>query len=227
MDIFWGWGLGTINTSSGAQALVVPSTQTFQGLAPIPSGGAQAAPLSISQIADGAGWKTTVLANTDTVPASFTLQFWHADGSALSLPLISQGSQQQVTGTIPVNGSMTIETAGGSGAFSQGWGQLTTSNSIGGTTIFRQSVPGRQDSEAAVRVIRAVGKVLVLPYDNTGPQTLLALVNPDSNNSRLPCQTCSPRRMATGESPISRALLWRLGDLACASAARHSPQSNC
>ncbi len=142
---------------------------------------------SISQIADGVGWKTTmVLVNTDTVPANFTLNFWHGDGSPLSLPLISQGSQQQVTGTIPVNGSVTLETPGPSGTtFSQGWGQLITSNSIGGTTIFRASVAGRQDTEASVPVTKPIGKTLLLPFDNTGPQTSLALVNTDATNTAV------------------------------------------
>lgn len=143
---------------------------------------------SISQIADGVGWKTTIiLANTDTVPANFTLNFWKADGTPLSLPLIGQGSQQQVTGQIPVNGAMTLETPGGAaGTFSQGWGQLTTSNSIGGATIFRASVPGRPDFEASVPVLTPVGQRLILPYDNSnGFATAVALVNPDPNNAAV------------------------------------------
>ena len=92
---------------------------------------------------------------------------------------------QQVSGQIPVNGSMTIATDGTSANLSTGWGQLVTSNSIGGTAIFRESVPGRQDSEAAVPIIRPVSPTLLLPYDNTGPQTSLALVNPDPINTAV------------------------------------------
>jgi len=137
---------------------------------------------AISQIADGAGWKTTmVLVNTDTVPANYTLNFWHGDGTPLTLPTNAQGSLPQITGTIPVNGSVTIETPGDAGgAFSQGWGQLVTSNSIGGTTIFRQANPGQEVSEASVPITRPAGNVLILPFDNrTGFATSLALVNPD------------------------------------------------
>jgi hypothetical protein len=142
---------------------------------------------SVSQIADGGGFKTTIiLANADTVPANFTLNFSHADGSPLSLPVLSQGSKQQVTGTIPVNGSVTIETPGGLGTFSQGWGQLVTSNSIGGTVIFRQSVPGTPSSEAAVPVTKPTSTVLVMPFDETtGFDTALALVNTDPNNAAI------------------------------------------
>jgi hypothetical protein len=139
---------------------------------------------SISQIADGAGWKTTIiLANTDVVPANFTLQFWQGNGSPLALSIGGQG-MQQVSGQIPVNGTTTIESDGTSANLSQGWGQLVTSNSIGGTAIFRESAPGRQPSEASVPIIPPVSSTLLLPYDNTnGLVTSLALVNPDPANA--------------------------------------------
>ena len=41
----------------------------------------------IAQIADGAGWKTTItLVNLDTVPANYTLRFFASDGALLRLP---------------------------------------------------------------------------------------------------------------------------------------------
>jgi hypothetical protein len=139
---------------------------------------------TISQIADGAGWKTTIiLANADTVPADFTLQFWSGDGSPLSLSIGGQG-MQQVSGEIPVNGTMTIKTDGTSANLSQGWGQLTTSNLMGGTAIFRQSVPGRPDFEAAVPITKPTSQQLIMPYDNTSSfATAFALVNPDPSNT--------------------------------------------
>jgi hypothetical protein len=138
---------------------------------------------SFSQIADGAGWKTTiVLVNADTVPAFFTLSFWKADGTALPLSIGGVGTPV-IQGTIPVNGTMTIASDGTSGDLSTGWGQLVTGNAIGGSVIFRESVPGQQASEAAVPILRPVSPTLLLPYDNTGPQTSLALVNPDPVNA--------------------------------------------
>jgi hypothetical protein len=138
---------------------------------------------SISQIADGAGWKTTIiLANLDTVPANFTLNFWQGTGSPLPLSIGGQG-MQQVTGQIPVNGTVTVASDGSSSNLSTGWGQLITTNAIGGTAIFRETVPGRQASEAAVAIIQPVSSTLILPYDNTnGLATSLALVNPDPVN---------------------------------------------
>ena len=110
------------------------------------------------------------------------------DGTPLSLPLVSQGSQTQVTGTIPVNGAVTLESVGDIGGnLSQGWGLLTTTNSIGGTVIFRQTVPGKQVSEAAVPLTKPISTMLILPYDNTTGAftTAAALVNPDPNNTAV------------------------------------------
>ena len=162
--------VSSIFDSNLARSLPHPDTVTASAAA------------AISQIADGAGWKTTIiLANTDVVPANFTLNFWQANGTGLTLSIGGQG-MQQVTGTIPVNGTVTIATDGSSPNLSTGWGQLVTSNAIGGTAIFRESVPGRQDTEAAVPIISPTSSTLLLPYDNTGPQTSLALVNPDPVN---------------------------------------------
>jgi len=92
---------------------------------PPPTSGASQA---LSQIADGSGWKTTiVLTNTDTVPAPYTLRFWKGDGTALTVPLGPNGSAvQQLTGTIPVNGSQTLDSPGTAAALAQGWGELIT-----------------------------------------------------------------------------------------------------
>jgi hypothetical protein len=163
--------VSSIFNSRLARSLAHPDT--------VPASAAKA----ISQIADGAGWKTTfILANSDTVPASFTLNFWKGDGSPLALSIGGQG-MQQVTGQIPVDGIVTIATDGSSPNLSTGWGQLISSNSIGGTAIFRESVPGQQDTEAGVPLIPAASPTWLLPFDNTGPQTSAALVNPDPANS--------------------------------------------
>lgn len=165
-----------------ANYTLTPSTGGGGTTPPPPTGPSQA----ISQIADGTGWKTTiVLTNLDTAPASYTLRFWKGDGTAQTFPLGANGAGvQQLTGTIPVNGSQTLETPGTANTLSQGWGELTTSNAIGGTAIFRQRVQGRQDSEGSVRLTTPVSKKVLLPFDNTqGFVTALALVNPDATKT--------------------------------------------
>jgi hypothetical protein len=55
---------------------------------------------------------------------------------------------------------------------------------MGGTAIFRQSVTGRPDFEAAVPITRPTSQPLMLAYDNTSSfATTFALVSPDPVNS--------------------------------------------
>ncbi|MBS1831120.1 MAG: DUF3500 domain-containing protein [Acidobacteria bacterium] len=142
-------------------------------------------PQTISQIADGSGWKSTIiLANTGTATASFTARFWNGSGAALTLPLGSDGTVSELSGTIPVNGLRVIETAGTATALSQGWAELLSNDSIGGTAVFRQQVSGRADAEGAVPVTSPASKRLLLPFDNTsGFTTAAALVNPSASAS--------------------------------------------
>ncbi|HEY3739908.1 MAG TPA: DUF3500 domain-containing protein [Bryobacteraceae bacterium] len=140
---------------------------------------------TISQIADGSGWKSTIiLANTGTAAAPFTLRFWNGDGTSMSLPLGTNGTLHEMTGTIAVNGTQTIETDGTATSLSQGWGELISSGSISGTAIFRLQVSGRADSEGSAPVTAPTSERLLLPFDNSqGYTTAAALVNPDSTQS--------------------------------------------
>jgi len=140
---------------------------------------------TISQIADGNGWKSTIiLANTGTAAASYTLRFWNGNGTSLSLPLGSKGTVHEITGQIAVNGTQTIETDDTASTTSQGWGELISTGSISGTAIFRQRAAGRADSEGSAPVTAPTSKRLLLPFDNTqGYTTAAALVNPDSTRS--------------------------------------------
>jgi hypothetical protein len=138
----------------------------------------------ISQIADGQGWRTSIiLVNTGTVPAPFTMKFWKGDGTPMTLPLGSDGSVAELSGQIAVGGSRIIQTDGVVSSLSEGWAELTTSQSIGGEAIFRQQVTGQADSEAAVPLIPGGGTRLLLPFDNTAFVTSMALVNADQNRS--------------------------------------------
>jgi hypothetical protein len=116
----------------------------------------------ISHIANGARWKTTiVLVNTDAVPAQFTLNFWKDDGSPFTVTLVDGRSLAQVTDTIPVGGSRTIETDGLASALGTGWAEVLSSQSIGGAAIFRDQT---LKQEAAVPLLSNGGTRLVLPF---------------------------------------------------------------
>src|SRR5687767_8865713 len=73
--------------------------------------------ICIPQIASGGGWKTTItIVNMDTRASSFSLLFADSAGRDVSLQLNTPTGSinaSQVSGTLPVNGSVTYETAGG------------------------------------------------------------------------------------------------------------------
>jgi hypothetical protein len=138
----------------------------------------------ISQIADGGGWKTTIiLVSTDTAPVNFILRFWDESGVPQSLPLAREGVQNQVAGILPPGGSRTIETGAMADLTSVGWGELTAPNSVGGYAVFRQRIEGRPDQEATVPLASATGR-FALPFDNTpGFVTAMALVNTSASQA--------------------------------------------
>src|SRR5262249_39655740 len=114
----------------------------------------------IPQIADGAGWKTTItLINLSDRTATFSLSFWDQGGRPLVLPLTGVATAATVTGTLLVRGSRTIQTDGTAQLLSQGWAELTADQSVGGLAVFRQRVPGRR---AAWRFSPAVEQFALL-----------------------------------------------------------------
>jgi hypothetical protein len=140
---------------------------------------------TISHIADGGGWKTTiVLVNTDSQPASFTLRFRADNGGALQLSLGADGMVSTLSDTIAPGGSRTLQTDGTAGTLATGWAELSTPFAIGGTAIFGAQVAGQPDSEAAVPIIAESGRRLLVPYDgSSGFGTGLAFANPSANQN--------------------------------------------
>jgi len=75
----------------------------------------------IAQVADGASWKTIItLVNADTDVGAYVIKFYADDGSRMTLATTA-GTANAVTGGLPPNGSVVIETAGIAGALSQEW----------------------------------------------------------------------------------------------------------
>jgi hypothetical protein len=167
-------GTVTITPDSGAPATTIPVTLTVRGNH-----------LRIPQVADGNGWKTTiVLVNTDLDPAPYTLSFRSAYGSPVAIPLQGMGSVTSYSDVIPVGGSRIIETQGTASSLIQGWGEVVAAKSINGTAIFRQHAPGRVDTEGAVPLKSSSGNHFLVPFDNTlGFVTAMAMLNPDGVQS--------------------------------------------
>ena len=140
---------------------------------------------SISQIADGGPWQTTmILVNTGATPAPFSLQFAQPDGTPWSLPFAGTTGATEYSDVIPAGGSRILQTNGTAGAVTRGWGQLVTSGSIAGTTILRQQLAADRDSEGSAPLNPPGLRNFVLPFDNTkGFATAMALTNLDPSQS--------------------------------------------
>ena len=94
----------------------------------------------LPQVADGAGWSTRImLVNMGIVAAPFTLFFYNDDGTAwnISLKGSATGPSPTWSGTIPVGGSLFLETAGTGSAVSQGWAYLSTQYWVSGMAVFK------------------------------------------------------------------------------------------
>ena len=135
---------------------------------------------TITHLAEGAGWKTTIiLVNPDTQSARFNVRFWGDDGNSLALSLGPDGRHTELSGTIAAGGSRTIRTDGTASKLVNGWAEVVTTATIGGTAIFAQSAPGLPDSEAAVPIMSGGTRRVVVPFDGSaGFATGLAFGNP-------------------------------------------------
>jgi hypothetical protein len=142
-------------------------------------------PLRISQIADGSGWKTLFeIINLDQMAVNYSVQFWDDNGNPLQLPFVN-GPAGSFAGALAVGGTAFAETPGTASALTQGWANVASSGRIGVLTIFRQSVPGRPDSEGTVTGVQSGNRVF-LPFDNTnGYVTGVAVANTNATQTLL------------------------------------------
>lgn len=133
----------------------------------------------IAQVADGGSWKTIItLVNVDKTVGAYIIKFYADNGSPLALPTTA-GNSSTIAGTLPVNGSVVIETAGTAAALSQGWALVTTTNDISGNAIFRRTIAGRLDFEASMPIIVYVeNSDYLLPFDHITSSASVAIVNP-------------------------------------------------
>ncbi len=167
----------------------------------------------IPQFVDGGSLKTTVTTlNLESHSVKFQIFFFKDDGTDMYVPIVGPGFVRGVDITLGSAASLTFETIGPAVSLSQGWALLsqTTSDSVGMITIFRQSVPGRQDQEAVVPTVNQFDSHFALLFDNTSYVTAIALANHSVNSVVIPVnirndqgQTIDTRSFALG--PYSHA----------------------
>ena len=157
-----------------------------------------AAVRTVSHVADGGGWRTTMLlVNTDSVPATYTVTLWSDSGVPYAPPLAA-GS---LSGTIPVGGTAIMETADAAAVVTEGWAEVTSGQSVGGTAIFRYD-PWLQEASVPLQAGGGVG--LTIPYQLGGGLSLgVALANPSATQTANITETV---RDGGGNVVSSRAL---------------------
>ncbi len=143
----------------------------------------------LPQVADGADWMTKItLVNLDTTAAQYQLKFYQTGGLPWTLDFVGIGRGSVVSGTLPVNGSVVIQTAATTQTVSQGFAILTRPDykDVNGYGIFRQRISGRSfDFEAVVPFSSNYDDDYVLPFDNTqGYTTSMAICNPSDYSSQ-------------------------------------------
>lgn len=128
----------------------------------------------------------------DTAASSFTLLFADSAGNDVKLQLTTPSAvitAWQVSGTLPVNSSITYEIMGGN-ALIQAWALLLHSGvggragTVGGQAVFQQEVGGRPVYQAAAPFSAISERRVRLPFDNTdGFQTGVAITYFHTNSA--------------------------------------------
>jgi hypothetical protein len=136
----------------------------------------------VPQIADGGGWKTTIviLNNSRTLQAPFEIQFYDQNGAELALPVAGLGRVTQLDRRIPPGATFTLETESREANASSGWalissggpapelGAPATFSTVNVFTSFRFRQPGRPDVESTVFSVAGSTRELTFPHDNSG-----------------------------------------------------------
>jgi len=131
----------------------------------------------ITHVADGGGWTTTiVLNNLGTTPAEFGITFHGDSGINQVFPFVGGGEASIVTGTIPVGGQWTLQTADISPTTTTGWAfvESPSGGDIAGFAVF-----GYATGYEAVVPIDSPSPSVLLPFDNTDDHAMgIAVANP-------------------------------------------------
>ena len=138
----------------------------------------------IPQVADGAGWATTiVLTNTTTGDLPFTLSFKQAipNAAGLTTPWSPPFQNTSALGSnIPAGSSIFLRTPGNATDLSQGWAELVADPRVTGYAIFTSRQGGGPAQDSTAPAVSASSRILV-PFDNSSNLIMaLALVNPNA-----------------------------------------------
>lgn len=140
---------------------------------------------SIPQVADGGEFRTAItLVNNDAAPAQVRLKFHKGTAGNATEPwtIAFEGGVNPDLITIPPGNSVTLRSSGMSPTVLSGWAEVLSDQYVTGFAVFRRSLPGEPEQEAAVPVNVATPFRSILPFDNTGGfTTSVAMANLSAN----------------------------------------------
>jgi len=165
-----------LSTWSPYQAWLV-SSRFITGASNIPS-----SKRALPQLAFGGGWYTGLyFYNSNSVPVTVGVKPFDAAGQPLAAP---DAGQTGATLGIGPKGTALLEFPN-RGTLSQGWADISLPDGVSGYGIFRQSVPGRFDQEAAVPLAPANVSNLSMAFDDSTFTTSVAFANPAATPSSV------------------------------------------
>ena len=146
-----------------------------------------------AQFVDGAGWSSRiVLRNLRDVTVAYRVEFRDTAGQQMEIDLKDGRRGWFIEGTLPVRGSVFLETPGTRSALLAGFARVSTPEcptddrgsrcsagipGVTGTLIFRQAVAGRPPFESSIP-LDATDRTMSLVFDNsTGYTTSIAVLN--------------------------------------------------
>jgi hypothetical protein len=168
-----------------------------------------------AQVVDSAEWRTAFhLTNVDNKTIYAGLIFMDDAGAMMRLP-IGGMTPFSVGFALEANQTMVISTEG-FGALKQGWAGLFTcdircsdpaskpvQSKVAAAAILRQSIPGRQDSEAVVPMDVPDKPVLLLFDNRNGYSTGMALVNVMSSTQNYSIRVLDSQGLVVGEESLA------------------------
>jgi hypothetical protein len=151
-------------------------------------------PSSIAHIAAGGGWTTVItLVNLSSAPVSVTVALHNDDGNDLMLPVTTtqQDTSQTITvssvsATMNPNSTLIISMGNQVASTVVGWADVTSTGSVGGYAIFRQTPQNGSPSEGSVSLQSQFSPTVTLPYDNTAGFVMgVALANLSTSSASV------------------------------------------
>jgi hypothetical protein len=141
--------------------------------------------LVIPQVADGGGWRSTIVLNDTTALDinGISLTFFKDIGGGVTVPWTPTFLEGSFSGSVPAGSSVFLHTPG-IGPLTQGWAQLIGGSGLTAYVIYTYSANGH-DQDSTAPAVSSATRILV-PFDNTIPTgklkslaTAIAVVNPN------------------------------------------------